>query len=92
MPPSPWSFTFEPLFLVLAGVAVVLNAGGGSMKAQFKRADASGARFALIFGHDELAAGSVAVKPLRGSPGATAAQATRSLHQPAAWAHELRAA
>ena len=35
------------------------------MKAQFKRADASGARYALIFGDDELARGEVAVKPLR---------------------------
>jgi len=36
-----------------------------SMKSQFKRADISGARFALIFGADELAAGQVTVKPLR---------------------------
>ena len=37
--------------------AVLMHAGGGSMKAQFKRADASGARFALVFGGDELARG-----------------------------------
>ncbi len=52
-----------------AGVNVQMNAGGaqgmGSMKSQFKRADASGARFALVFGSTELASGSVAVKPLR---------------------------
>jgi histidyl-tRNA synthetase len=35
------------------------------MKSQFKRADASGARFALVFGEDELAQNSVTVKPLR---------------------------
>ena len=35
------------------------------MKSQFKQADASGARFALVFGADELAQGVVAVKPLR---------------------------
>jgi histidyl-tRNA synthetase len=35
------------------------------MKSQFKKADASGARHALIFGADELAQGLVAVKPLR---------------------------
>ena len=73
-----------------AGLAVVMNAGGGSMKAQFKRADASGAAFALIFGADELARGEVAVKPLRGSP--APAQFTRPLADVAAWASELRTA
>ncbi|QXL85534.1 histidine--tRNA ligase [Comamonas sp. NLF-1-9] len=51
------------------GVAVQMHAGGaqglGSMKAQFKKADASGARFALVFGADELQAGMVTVKALR---------------------------
>ena len=51
---------------------------GGSMKAQFKKADASGARYALIFGDDELARGEVAVKPLRDAAGgADAAPARR---------------
>jgi histidyl-tRNA synthetase len=71
-----------------AGVAVVMHAGGGSMKSQFKRADASGAPFALIFGADELAAGQVGIKPLRAGEGA--AQFTRPLADAAAWAHELR--
>jgi histidyl-tRNA synthetase len=48
-----------------AGLAVIVNAGGGSFKAQMKRADASGARFALIVGEDEANANRVAVKPLR---------------------------
>ena len=48
-----------------AGHAVIVNAGGGSFKAQMKRADASGARFALIIGDNEVAAGTVTVKPLR---------------------------
>ena len=39
--------------------------GQGGMKSQFKRADASGARWALVFGADELAQDAVAVKPLR---------------------------
>jgi histidyl-tRNA synthetase len=39
--------------------------GMGSFKSQFKKADGSGAKFALIFGGDELARGEVAVKPLR---------------------------
>jgi histidyl-tRNA synthetase len=48
-----------------AGLAVVLNAGGGSFKSQMKRADASGARYALIVGEQEAASGVVSVKPLR---------------------------
>jgi histidyl-tRNA synthetase len=73
-----------------AGVSVLMHAatkeGQGSLKSQFKRADASGAAFALIFGSDELAAGQVAVKPLRGgSP-----QVLRPLADVAAWADELR--
>ncbi len=48
-----------------AGHAVVLNAGGGSFKSQLKRADASGARYALIVGDDEVALQRIAVKPLR---------------------------
>ena len=47
------------------GHAIVVNAGGGSFKAQMKRADASGARYALIVGDDEAANESVAIKPLR---------------------------
>jgi histidyl-tRNA synthetase len=42
-----------------------INLGGGSFKSQFKRADKSGARYALILGDDELARGVVAVKDLR---------------------------
>jgi histidyl-tRNA synthetase len=68
------------------GVAVQLHAGGGSMKSQFKRADASGARHALIFGSDEMARGEVAIKPLRD---ASAAQRTLPLAEPAAWAPSL---
>jgi len=48
-----------------AGHAAIVHAGGGSFKAQMKKADASGARFALILGDDEARAGTVAVKPLR---------------------------
>ena len=47
------------------GFSIVLNAGGGSFKSQMKRADASGARFALIVGEDEAAANRVTIKPLR---------------------------
>ena len=48
-----------------AGLAVVVNAGGGSIKAQMRRADASGARWAVIVGEEEANANRVAVKPLR---------------------------
>lgn len=52
-----------------AGLDVVLNcassSGGTSFKSQMKRADASGARFAVILGEDEVAAGVAAVKAMR---------------------------
>jgi histidyl-tRNA synthetase len=48
-----------------AGFAVVVNAGGGSFKSQMKKADASGAHFALVIGENEVAANAVGVKPLR---------------------------
>ena len=41
------------------------NVSGGSFKSQFKRADRSGAEFALVLGEDELDNDSVTVKPLR---------------------------
>ncbi len=75
-----------------AGVAVTLHAAGkdgrGSMKSQFKKADASGARWALVFGADELVRGEVTLKPLRD---AAATQSTRSLQAVATWAAELLA-
>ena len=47
-----------------AGLEVVI-AGVGSLKSQMKKADASGARFAIILGDEEIAAGKLALKPLR---------------------------
>ncbi|MFN9507099.1 MAG: ATP phosphoribosyltransferase regulatory subunit, partial [Rubrivivax sp.] len=73
-----------------SGLSVLMHAGGGSMKSQFKRADASGARVALIFGADELAAGQVAVKPLRQADGSGAAQQLLPLSNAAEWAQTLR--
>jgi histidyl-tRNA synthetase len=74
-----------------AGVSVQMHAGAseglGSMKSQFKKADGSGARFALIFGADELAAGEVTVKALRDGSGA---QERQPLANPAAWARKLQ--
>lgn len=43
------------------------NCGGGSFKAQFKRADKSGARFALVLGEDEVTQQVVSVKDLQGN-------------------------
>jgi len=68
-----------------AGVAVQMHAGGGSFKSQFKKADASGARFALVFGTDELARGEVSLKPLREG----GEQVSRPLADVAAWAADL---
>ncbi len=48
-----------------AGLSITVNAGGGNFGAQMKRADASGARFALIVGDNEADARVVGVKPLR---------------------------
>ena len=56
----------ENLRDALPGRRIVANCGGGSMKAQFKRADRSGAVYALVIGEDELAQDRVTVKPLRG--------------------------
>jgi histidyl-tRNA synthetase len=47
------------------GLRVVMHAGGGGFKAQIKRADSSGAQYAIIVGEDELKAGEASVKPLR---------------------------
>src|SRR3954468_14557622 len=75
-----------------AGVSVQMHAasgeGMGSMKSQFKKADGSGARYALIFGSDELAQGAVTVKSLRDGTGA---QLQRPLDQADAWSASLRA-
>jgi len=47
------------------GIDVLLHCGGGSFKSQMKKADASGATFAVIIGDDEAATGEVQLKALR---------------------------
>jgi len=47
------------------GLSVVLHCGGGSFKSQMKKADGSGARYAVIIGDDEAAAGELSLKPMR---------------------------
>lgn len=49
----------------LPGLRLTVNCGGGSFKSQFKRADRSGARYALVLGDDELDSERIAVKTLR---------------------------
>jgi histidyl-tRNA synthetase len=74
-----------------AGVRVQMHAatadGLGSFKSQFKRADNSGATYALIFGADELARGEVTLKALRD---ASIPQTARPLAEVAAWAATLQ--
>lgn len=73
------------------GVSAQMHAGSGegmgSMKSQFKKADASGARHALVFGAQELAQGQVAIKSLRDGEGA---QRTEALTSVSDWAHSLQ--
>ncbi len=90
-------FAGTPMSVVLAtlealraqGVCVQLHPAGkdgpASPKSQFKKADASGARFALVFGPDEVAQGLVAVKPLRDGGG----QTSLKLADAADWARTL---
>jgi len=47
------------------GFHAILHCGEGSFKAQMRKADASGARFAVIIGDDEAQAGEISIKPLR---------------------------
>ena len=71
---SSMPVVFEALHALRSqGVSVQMHAGAGegmgSMKSQFKKADASGARYALIFGADELAKQEVTWKSLRDGQG-----------------------
>ena len=75
-----------------AGISVLVHTVGAdgippSLKSQFKKANASGARFALVFAGEELARGAVGLKSLRGGE---AEQVERPLADVAAWAAELR--
>jgi histidyl-tRNA synthetase len=74
-----------------AGVSVQMHASlgdsMGSMKSQFKRADASGAHYALIFGDDELMQHRVTIKSLRDGVGT---QTSQSLADIAVWAPTLQ--
>jgi len=61
-----------------AGLDVLLHAGEASLKSQMKKADGSGAEYALIVGAEELAGAAATIKALRpGAPGAAFAQQER---------------
>ncbi len=49
----------------IPGLRLWLHCGGGALKNQFKKADKSGALFALILGNDELQQQAISIKPLR---------------------------
>ncbi|MBT8081676.1 MAG: histidine--tRNA ligase [Gammaproteobacteria bacterium] len=55
----------EELRDAASGLRVELNLGGGSFKSQMKRADKSGATWALVLGEQELSEGRIGLKPLR---------------------------
>ncbi|WP_203300940.1 histidine--tRNA ligase [Marinobacter sediminum] len=55
----------EELRAELPNAVVVSHCGGGSFKSQMKKADKSGARYAIILGENEVANGRVGLKPLR---------------------------
>ena len=56
----------EALRLDMPALMIRQHLGGGSLKSQFKRADKSGARFALVYGESEVMNHCVTLKPLRG--------------------------
>jgi histidyl-tRNA synthetase len=64
------------------GLKLAVSLAGGSFKAQFKRADRSGARYAIILGPEELEQGVVQVKDMRS---AESAQDTVELDKLASW-------
>jgi histidyl-tRNA synthetase len=55
----------ERLRDALPQLRVVTHCGGGSFKSQFKKADRSGARYALVLGDEEVNRREVGIKPLR---------------------------
>ena len=55
----------EKLRSALPGATIVSHCGGGSFKSQMKKADRSGARYAVILGENEVAGETAGLKPLR---------------------------
>ena len=78
----------ERLRDAVPGLRLLTHCGGGSFKSQFKRADKSGASFALVVGDNELERGLIGIKPLR----ETAEQRDLDLPQAAAFLTAARTA
>ncbi len=60
----------ENLRLSIPGLKMIVHSGGGSFKSQIKKADKSGATFALILGSNEMESKMIVLKPLRQEYGA----------------------
>ena len=63
------------------GLSIQVHAGAGKLKAQMKKADASGAEIALIVAEDELAQDAVSVRELRGEGGQALVQMSALIEQ-----------
>ena len=74
----------------LPDLRLALNSGGGSFKSQMKRADRSGAEFALILGEDEVRNGTIGFKPLRGDGPQLALTESQLNEQLGAWLEACR--
>ena len=71
-----------------AGIRIQVHFGGGSFKTQFKKADQSQARFALILGNAELSEKEVSIKALRSNH--LGQQQSVKMDAVAAWLKEQR--
>lgn len=69
------------------GINILMQAGGGSMKSQFKKANASGAKYALIFGAEEMQKQVVTIKNLRVQD---SVQWQKPVADVASWANQLQ--
>ncbi len=58
----------ETLRYGIPHLRLTVNCGGGSFKSQFKKADKSGAQYALLLGEDEMVRGEIGIKSLRATP------------------------
>lgn len=82
-----WAMSLaHQLRTALPGVRIRLHSGGGKLQKQLKKADHSGADWALIVGSAEVAAQEVAVKPLRGGE-----QVSVAVEQLPDWLHKFMA-
>jgi histidyl-tRNA synthetase len=72
-----------------SAISVQMHAGGGSFKSQMKRADGSGAAYAIILGDQEMAEGRATVKALRANPSSAPANDSRPSASEQQWSVPL---